>query len=86
MSCAGSRAIVAVMSVLTTRLDAADPLEAALNRAGAVFVELGGRRIGGQLRLRGGRKLAVCASRVGLVDRSAIDKLVLTAPAARWTM
>jgi glycine cleavage system aminomethyltransferase T len=70
------------MSVLTSRLDAADPLEAALNRAGAVFVELGGRRSVVNFGSAAG-ELAVCASRVGLVDRSAIDKLFLTAPAAR---
>jgi glycine cleavage system aminomethyltransferase T len=70
------------MSVLTSPLDAADPLKAALNRAGAVFVERGGRRSPVNFGSAAG-ELAVCASRVGLVDRSAIDKLVLTAPAVR---
>ena len=70
------------MSVLTTRLDAPDPLEAALNRAGAVFVELDGRRSVVNYGSAAG-ELAVCVSGVGLVDRSALDKLVLEAPSAQ---
>jgi glycine cleavage system aminomethyltransferase T len=69
-----------VMSVLTSPLDAADPLEAALNRAGAVFAQPGGRRSVVSFGSAGG-ELAVCVSHVGLVDRSAMDKLLLAAPA-----
>jgi glycine cleavage system aminomethyltransferase T len=70
------------VSALITSQGAADPFNAILRRAGAVFASHHGRSVAVNYGSAAG-ELAVCVSAVGLVDCSELTKLIVQAPPAQ---
>lgn len=70
---------MANVAVTTSTREPTDPFEAVLRKAGAVFARRGGHPIAISFGSPAG-ELAVCVSAVGIVDRSELTKLVLSAP------
>jgi glycine cleavage system aminomethyltransferase T len=71
--------MVAIVSITPLTREPAEPFEAILRTAGAVFATRDGRRTVVSYGSPPG-ELAVCLRAVGLADRSELTKLVLTAP------